>query len=74
LAKAQIDEFLPTMQFGFQLTEDEYGLEPKGHKQVLCQMWVTPMGLTEWRPVSMVELGPQRKPSIAGYLEEDDDD
>ena len=63
-AKAEIDEFLPTMQFGFQLD---------GEKTVLCQMWVTPMGLTEWRPVPVVELGPTRKPAIAGYLEDDDD-
>ena len=60
---AKQDEFLPTMMFGFQLEDD---------KTVLCQMWVTPLGLSEWRPVPMVELGSNRKPTVAGYLDEDD--
>ncbi len=59
------DEYLPTIQFGFQLTSD--------NREILHQLWVTPMGLTEWRPVPMIELGPQRKPAVAGYLEGDDD-
>lgn len=62
--KVNHDEFLPTIQFGFQLVRDE---------QVLHQLWITPLGKTEWRPVPMIELGPTRKPAIAGYLEDDDD-
>jgi hypothetical protein len=58
------DEFLPTIQFGFQLH--------KG-KEILHQLWITPLGLTEWRPVPMIELGPTRKPAVAGFLEDDDD-
>lgn len=58
------DDWLPTIQFGFQLVEGE---------QILHQLWITPMGLTEWRPVPMIELGPQRKPAVAGYYEDEDD-
>jgi hypothetical protein len=47
--------------------------DPKG-KQVLCQMWVNALGLTEFRPVPMVELDKNRKPAVAGYLEETEDE
>ena len=63
--KSEIDQFHPTLMFGFQVNgEDE---------QVLCQMWVTPTGLAEYRPVPMVELNEKRKPCVTGYIEGDDD-
>ncbi len=61
---AQIDEYLPTLMFGFQLV--------KG-KDVLHQMWVTPTGLTEWREIPVIREGLQRPAAIAGYLEDDDE-
>lgn len=63
--KVDHDEFLPTVCFGFML---------KNGQTLLHQMWVTPMGRTEWREVPMLELTPNRKPAVAGYLEDDDED
>ena len=62
--KAEPDEFLPTVCFGFQMVKGE---------QVLHQMYVTPMGLTQWRPVPMIELGPTREPCVAGTLSDADE-
>jgi hypothetical protein len=42
-------------------------------KEVLCQMWVNALGIAEYRPVPMVKVSEGRKPSVAGYLEEDDE-
>lgn len=65
MSSANQDEFMPTIMFGFML---------KDGKNILHQMWVTPMGLTEWRQVPMLELSSERKPAVAGYLEENDED
>jgi hypothetical protein len=65
MSEVKHDDWLPTIQFGFLLDSHD--------KHILHQMWVTPMGLTEWRPVPMIELGQQRKPSVAGYLGDDDE-
>ena len=59
------NEYLPVAQFSFILIE--------GEKTALHQLWVTPFGQSEWRPVPTIELGKQRKPAVAGYLEDDDD-
>ena len=54
----------PTMMFGFMLNAEG--------KEVLSQMWCNALGHMEFRPVPMIETSDKR-PSIAGYLEEDDD-
>ena len=57
-------EFQPTLFFGFQLVKGE---------QLLHQMWVNQQGLSEWRPVPVIQEGPQTKrpDAIAGYVPED---
>lgn len=62
--KVDPEEFIPVAFFGFQM---------EGDKQVIYQLWSTAFGKQEWRPVPMIELGPQRNPSVAGFLPEDDD-
>ena len=65
LGISDIDVFHPTVMFGFM--SDHTG------KEVLCQMWVNALGIAEYRPVPMVKVSEGRKPSVAGYLEEDDE-
>lgn len=59
--KSEIDQFHPTLVFGFQ-------------GETLCQMWVSPFGLTEYRPVPMVELNEQKKPCVTGFVGDTYDD
>jgi len=56
-----IEAFVPVAQFGF--------VDGKLH-----QLWITPLGRTEYRPVPVVELDANRKPCVTGYLEGEDDD
>ncbi len=62
MATVNIDEWMPTLQFGFQLN---------GSDNVLCQLWMTAQGLTQWRPVPMIEVNEERKSAVAGYYDED---
>lgn len=64
--KSDVDQFHPTLMFGFQLNGDK--------EQVLCQMWVNPLGMVEYRPVPMVELDDKRKACVTGYIEGENDD
>jgi len=42
---------------------------------VTFQLWIQGSGLTEWRPIPTVnEPPPPRRPAVAGYLSEDDED
>lgn len=63
MSSVEQDTFMPTVMFGFML---------KDGKNILHQMWVTPLGLTEWRQVPMLELTTDRKPAVAGYLPDED--
>lgn len=58
-----MNDFQPTLFFGFQLVEGE---------QKLHQMFVHQTGATEWRLVPMIELGKKdRAECIVGTLPED---
>lgn len=65
MAVSQVDQFHPVFHFGY--------VEVDG-KQVLHQMWVNPLGHSEYRPVPIVKLDPEtRRPCVAGYVEDDAD-
>jgi len=60
--------FFPTAMFGFLMLED---------KPVIHQMWVNEQGLTEGRPVPMIELSEEKKQrpaAVAGFVSEDEDE
>ena len=64
--KSDHDQFHPTLMFGFQL-------DALTKEQVLCQMWVNPAGLVEYRPVPMLDADKAKTVCTTGYLEDDDD-
>jgi len=41
---------------------------------VTFQLWIQGSGLTEWRPIPTVNETASRRPAVAGYLSEDDED
>lgn len=58
--------FYPTVAFGF---------SEKSGKSTLHQLWVDQLGNIEWRPVPTIIEGklPDLKPSIVGYVPEEDE-
>jgi len=57
--RSNIEDFHPTVMFGF--------IDGKLH-----QLWVNPLGLSEYRPVPVVEMKASGKPAcVAGYDGED---
>jgi hypothetical protein len=56
-----IDEFVPVAQF--ELVDGR-----------LHQLWTTPLGRSELRPVPIAPASDERRPCIAGFLEEDADE
>lgn len=61
--KSEVDEFHPVLMFGFVAVDG---------KEILHQMWVNPLGHSEYRPVPLVKLDPQtRTPCVVGFLPDD---
>lgn len=66
-----MSDLVPTLFFGFLLVEG---------KETLHQMFVDQMGKAEWKPVPMVDLdSPKaaaeiRKPSMAGYIPDEEEE
>ena len=56
------EQFYPTVCFGITMV---------GEKTVMSQMFVDQWGTVEWRAVPMIEIKADRKPSIAGTIEDE---
>jgi hypothetical protein len=41
--------------------------------EVLHQQWLSADGQSEWRPVPVVEVKPDRRPAVAGWVAEEDE-
>lgn len=59
------EQYHPTCAFGF---------SPINGKQKLHQLWVGEGGSLSWRPVPYIKVKADRKPVIAGYVPEDEED